>query len=80
MAIKARKMTADDIEAYIRSIGGVEITAEEKRTAEYREEYRSVLRILAHDDTDIPAPDEEAELDKECGPVSKQVHGRSERP
>jgi hypothetical protein len=69
MAIKARKLTADDVEAYIRSLGGVEVTAEEKKTPEWREECRSFLRIMAHDDTSIPAPNEEEELDKECGPA-----------
>jgi hypothetical protein len=69
MPVRAIHLSADDVEAYILSIGGVELSAEEKRTPEYRERHRSFLRILANDDTRIPAPNEEEELDKECGPA-----------
>lgn len=65
---------------YILAQGGHEITAEERKQAWYRDWLRSNLRILAYDDASIPIPNEEAELDKECGPVSMQLPGGITRP
>jgi hypothetical protein len=66
-----------DIIDYILAQGGHAITAEEKRTPEWREEYRSILRILASDDTRIPEPNEEEELERECGPVMDSEEAKS---
>ena len=80
MAIKAKKLTADDVEAFLLAEGFREVTKEELLTPEWREEVRANLRILAYDDTSIPAPDEEKELDTRCGPVSMQLPGGITRP
>ncbi len=69
MAIKAKKMTADDAEAYLLSIGGVEVKGDELRTPEWREECRYFLRIETYDDANIPVPIEDEILDREYGTV-----------
>jgi hypothetical protein len=66
---KKKGRSVEEIIKYLLDNGAHEITAEERRTPEWREEYRSYLRILANDDTSIPAPNEEADLLEECGPA-----------
>jgi hypothetical protein len=60
---------AERMEAFLLANGFRKITDEDLKKPQYREEIRANLRILANDDTSIPAPNEEEELDKECGPA-----------
>jgi hypothetical protein len=60
---------AERMEAFLLANGFRKLTDEDKKKSWFREEVRANLRIFANDDTRIPAPNEEEELDRECGPV-----------
>ncbi|MGO8692322.1 MAG: hypothetical protein ACLQMF_01505 [Rectinemataceae bacterium] len=51
-----------DVTDFLLANGFHRITEEERKTEDFARESRSVLRILANDDTSIPAPNEDEEL------------------
>ncbi len=51
-----------DVTDFLLANGCHRITEEEQKTEDFAREARSFIRILANDDTSIPAPNEDEEL------------------
>ena len=67
--LKPDQTEEEAIIEYLTEMGFKEMGEEEKKSDWYPAYARSIIRILANDDTSIPAPNEEADLLEECGPA-----------
>ncbi len=60
--LKPGQTEEEAVTEYLLEMGFHEITDEERKEDWYPAHARSILRILANDDTRIPAPNEDEEL------------------
>jgi hypothetical protein len=57
--LKPGQTEEEAVTEYLLEMGFHEVTDEERKEAWYADYARSIVRILANDDTSIPAPNEE---------------------
>ena len=67
--LKPGQTEEEAIIEYLLEMGFHELTDEERRSDWYPAYARSIVRILANDDTSIPAPNEEEEMQAMGVPV-----------